>query len=144
MQAAAARSVQPCRPGAAAAGSRRAFGVAAPPPAAVRRQAAVCHAKVELQDLEGAMHHLEVPENENVLDVALEQGVDVPYDCKMGVCLRCAAKLDSGKVDQPGSMINEEAQEEGYTLLCVAYPTADCSIRVIPEDELAIAVLATS
>lgn len=50
MQTAAARSVQPCRPGTAATGSRRAFGVAAP--AAARRQAAVCHAKVELQDLE--------------------------------------------------------------------------------------------
>ncbi|KAI7842486.1 hypothetical protein COHA_003840 [Chlorella ohadii] len=143
MQAAAVRSVQPCRPGAAAAGSRRAFGVAAAP-AAARRQAAVCHAKVELQDLDGATHQLDVPEDETVLDAALAKGIDVPYDCKMGVCLRCAAKIDSGNVEQPGSMINDEAQDEGYALLCVAYPVSDCSIRVIPEDDLAEAVLATS
>lgn len=36
---------------------------------------------------QGATHQLEVSEDETVLDVALAQGVDVPYDCKMGVCL---------------------------------------------------------
>jgi ferredoxin len=42
---------------------------------------------VELTDLEGATHHLEVPEDANILEVALDQGLDMPYDCKMGVCL---------------------------------------------------------
>lgn len=33
------------------------------------------------------MHTLEVGDGETVLDAALDQGLDVPYDCKMGVCL---------------------------------------------------------
>jgi hypothetical protein len=41
--------------------------------------------------------------------------------------------MKSGKVDQPGGMISEEGQEEGYALLCVAYPQGDCSVQAIPE-----------
>lgn len=37
--------------------------------------------------LQGKVHQLEVAEDETVLDVALDHGLDVPYDCKMGVCL---------------------------------------------------------
>lgn len=33
------------------------------------------------------MHVLEVDASETVLDAALDKGIDVPYDCKMGVCL---------------------------------------------------------
>lgn len=33
------------------------------------------------------MHVLDVPADTSVLDVALDANVDVPYDCKMGVCL---------------------------------------------------------
>lgn len=36
---------------------------------------------------QGATHQLDVPEDETVLDAALAKGIDVPYDCKMGVCL---------------------------------------------------------
>jgi ferredoxin len=44
-------------------------------------------ASVQLEDLEGKMHTLEVSDGETILDVALDAGVDLPYDCKMGVCL---------------------------------------------------------
>lgn len=33
----------------------------------------------------------------------------------------------------PGLACHVLAQDEGYALLCVAYPVSDCSIRVIPE-----------
>lgn len=36
-------------------------------------------------------------------------------------------------MEQPGGMISEESQAQGYALMCVAYPTEDCSARVIPE-----------
>lgn len=46
---------------------------------------------------------------------------------------RCSAKIESGRVEQPGGMISEESQAQGYALMCVAYPTEDCKARVIPE-----------
>lgn len=55
--------------------------------AAAPRAVATRAARVELQDLDGTMHVLEVGDDETVLDVALDKGLDMPYDCKMGVCL---------------------------------------------------------
>lgn len=55
--------------------------------AAAQRAVATRAARVELQDLDGTMHVLEVGDDETVLDVALDKGLDMPYDCKMGVCL---------------------------------------------------------
>lgn len=42
---------------------------------------------VHISPEQGATHQLDVPEGETVLDAALAKGIDVPYDCKMGVCL---------------------------------------------------------
>jgi ferredoxin len=39
------------------------------------------------------MHKVEVDDGENILDKALDEGIDVPHDCKMGVCMTCPAKL---------------------------------------------------
>lgn len=36
---------------------------------------------------------LDVPEGSSILEVALDEGLDIPHDCKMGVCMNCAAKL---------------------------------------------------
>lgn len=51
----------------------------------------------------------------------------------LGVYRRCSARMVSGKVEQPGGMISDESQAQGYVLMCVAYPQSDCSMRVIPE-----------
>ena len=36
----------------------------------------------------------------SILDELRNQGVDLPYGCKYGGCITCAAKLTSGDVDQ--------------------------------------------
>lgn len=38
-----------------------------------------------------------------------------------------------GEVDQSAGMLDEEAKEKGYTLLCVSEPRTDCRIKVIEE-----------
>jgi ferredoxin len=60
-----------------------------------------------------------------------EQGVDLPYGCKYGGCITCAAKLISGKVDQRAQVaLNNRQINDGYVILCVARPLSDCTLEV--------------
>jgi ferredoxin len=58
-------------------------------------------------------------------------GVSLPYGCRYGGCISCAAKLLSGEVDQrAGVALNGRQIADGYVLLCVARPTSDCTLEV--------------
>lgn len=92
----------------------------------------------------GAVTTLEVPEDETILSAALDSGMDLPHDCKLGVCMTCPAKIVSGELDQSEGMLSDDVQEKGYALMCASYPRSDCKIRVIPEEELLSLQLMTS
>jgi ferredoxin len=66
-----------------------------------------------------------------LLESLREQGVDLPYGCKYGGCITCAAKLISGKVDQKAQVaLNNRQINNGYVILCVARPMSDCTLEV--------------
>ena len=64
--------------------------------------------------------------------VTLENhGVSLPYGCRYGGCISCAAKLLDGEVDQSeGVALNGRQVHDGYVLLCVARPRSDCTFDV--------------
>ena len=62
---------------------------------------------------------------EPILDVAQEQGIDLPYGCGMGVCGKCKIRKLSGEV----AYEQEPECDHGHILTCVAKPVG----RVVLE-----------
>ncbi len=61
---------------------------------------------------------------QSILDAALQQGADLPYACKGGVCCTCRAKLVSGEVTMDVNYALEpEEIEQGFILTCQSHPT---------------------
>jgi len=66
-----------------------------------------------------------------LLDVLEAYGVSLPYGCRYGGCISCAAKLLSGEIDQRAAVaLNRRQLADGYVLLCVARPLTDCTLEV--------------
>ncbi len=63
---------------------------------------------------------------QNILDAALQQGADLPFACKGGVCCTCRAKLMSGNVRMDVNYaLEQEEVEQGFILTCQAHPTTE-------------------
>jgi 2Fe-2S type ferredoxin len=59
------------------------------------------------------------------------QGMSLPYGCRYGGCISCAAKLLSGRIEQREAVaLNGRQLADGYVLLCVARPLTDCTFEV--------------
>lgn len=73
----------------------------------------------------GRFLEFDMPTNQNqsVLDSALDNGAELPYACKGGVCCTCKAKLIEGKVHMPVHWGLEDFEiEQGYILTCQSQP----------------------
>ena len=73
----------------------------------------------------------QVDPRRSLLDSLREQGLDLPFGCKYGGCITCAAKLTSGKIDQSRQVaLNNRQINDGYIILCVARPKSDCTLEI--------------
>jgi ferredoxin len=88
-------------------------------------------------ELDGVRHTFSGRADQTVLAAAEAAGISLPNSCCSGVCTTCAARLRSGTVHQPDAMgVKAELQEEGYALLCVAFPRSDLDVLGGQEDAL--------
>lgn len=76
--------------------------------------------QLEIQ-LDGKSHSMGMGDEDNVLDVALADGLDLPYACKGGVCCTCRAKVVEGKVSMDKNYTLEQWEiDKGFVLTCQA------------------------
>ncbi|MGB3138605.1 MAG: 2Fe-2S iron-sulfur cluster-binding protein [Nodosilinea sp.] len=84
---------------------------------------------------QGTTQTFTAPEDQTILEAAHAIGLDLPTSCGAGVCTTCAALVLEGEVEQSEGMgVSTELQDEGYALLCVAYPRSDIKLETEKED----------
>ncbi len=89
-------------------------------------------------EAEGIDQTVAVTADSYILETAEEAGIELPYSCRQGVCSSCTAKLVSGLVEQSeGSYLSDNQMAEGYVLICIAHPKADCTFETHQEEEVA-------
>ena len=65
-------------------------------------------------------------DGQNILDGALDNGVDLPFACKGGICATCKAKLLEGEVDMDiNHALEADELAAGYILTCQSHPVTD-------------------
>ena len=76
----------------------------------------------------------EVDDKRPILDELRKHGVDLPYGCKYGGCITCAAKLTAGNIDQRRQVaLNNWQLDNGYVILCVARARSDITLEIGTE-----------
>jgi ferredoxin len=85
--------------------------------------------RITLANRDQAVYH--VKGRKSLLDELRDQGVDLPYGCRYGGCITCAAKLISGEVEQRAQVaLNNRQINDGYIVLCVARAKTDCIMEI--------------
>ncbi|HWB25104.1 MAG TPA: 1,2-phenylacetyl-CoA epoxidase subunit PaaE [Chitinophagaceae bacterium] len=77
--------------------------------------------------LDGVSFNFELAyDDASILDAAAQQGADVPYSCKSGVCCTCRAKLLEGEVEMEVCYgLEPEEIAGGYILTCQSHPKSN-------------------
>lgn len=64
--------------------------------------------------------------SDSILDAALQQGADLPYACKGGVCCTCRAKLVEGEVEmEVNYALEPDEVKAGFILTCQSHPRTE-------------------
>ncbi|SFC29650.1 ferredoxin [Halobiforma haloterrestris] len=106
--------------------------------------------EVTLEWPDGGTDTVAVDSRDTVLEAAQREGIRLPADCRKGTCTTCVGRVVGvdgdgatgaiGPVDaaeafdyrrQPAALTDGE-RADGYVLLCIALPRADCRVAVGP------------
>ncbi len=77
-----------------------------------------------------------VSSDETILQAALRQGIDWPYQCRVGGCASCKCQLLQGKVRQlteSAYVLSAEELDQHYVLACQSVPKSPLVVR-LPAD----------
>lgn len=94
-------------------------------------RAELCRITVKGKD--GKQDVFNVRKNDLLLKAAIEQGVEYPHNCRVGVCGTCKTRVLSGKVspmvDLALSPLTNEQIEAGFVLACQAKVRSDLVVE---------------
>ena len=72
---------------------------------------------------------VEVPADRTVLEAAEEAGVDIPFDCRSGICGQCKTRLLVGRVAmETQDALTKADRSNGLILACQARAAAGVTV----------------
>jgi len=104
-------------------GAPRRRGPAAAQPVAAAREDVATVTVI----MDGHKKSFEMPRaGTNIVDAAFDQGVELPYSCKGGVCATCRTHVREGEVSMASNYGLEPWEvEKGFVLACQSQPLSD-------------------
>ena len=65
-------------------------------------------------------------DDDNIVDAAADNGIDLPYSCKGGVCATCRCHVREGEITMASNYGLEPWEvEKGFVLACQSRPVSD-------------------
>lgn len=88
---------------------------------------------VALNFEDGVTRVIQCDDDEKVTDAAFRQKINLPMDCRDGVCGTCKCFVEKGEYELEFYMdeaMSDEEAEQGFALTCQMTPESDCVVRV--------------
>jgi benzoate/toluate 1,2-dioxygenase reductase component len=103
--------------------------------------------QIALNFEDGVTRFIQCRPNEIVSDASYRQRINIPLDCRDGVCGTCKSFCESGDYELgdyvPDEAMTEDEEEAGFVLTCQMTPKSDCIIRIPATSDVAKTSLQT-
>jgi benzoate/toluate 1,2-dioxygenase reductase subunit len=90
---------------------------------------------------DGVTRFIEGRDGETVADSSYRSRINIPLDCRDGVCGTCKSFCESGEYELgeyvPDEAMTEEEEEQGYVLTCQLFPKSDLVITIPVTSDIA-------
>ena len=72
---------------------------------------------------------IDVPREQTVLDGAEAYGIDLPFECRSGICGQCKTHLAAGRVQMDAQdALSAADRAKGFILACQAHPLTNLEV----------------